>query len=46
MVLNLGVYQDRQQNRGVYVAAEIVNIEPPRLHLSAEDNTSGIFVFC
>lgn len=27
VVLNLGVYQERQQNRGV--AAEIVNIGPP-----------------
>lgn len=44
VVLNLGVYQDRQQNRGV--AAEIVNIGPPSLHLSNEDNTLGNFVFC
>ena len=44
VVLNPGVYQDRQQNRGV--AAEIVNIGPPVLHLSNEDNKLGIFVFC
>ena len=44
VVLNLGVYQDRQQNRGV--AAEIVNIGPPSLHLSNEDITLGNFVFC
>lgn len=44
VVLNLGVYQERQQNRGV--AAEIVNIGPPCLHLSNEDNTLGNFVFC
>ena len=44
VVLNLGVYQDRQQNRAV--AAEIVSIEPPCLHLSYEDNTLGTFVFC
>lgn len=44
VVLNLGVYQERQQNRGV--AAEIVNIGPPCLHLSNEYNTLGNFVFC
>lgn len=44
VVLNLGVYQERQQNRGV--AAEIVNIGHPCLHLSNEDNTLGNFVFC
>ena len=44
VVLNLDVYQERQQNRGV--AAEIVNIGHPCLHLSNEDNTLGNFVFC
>ena len=44
VVLNLGVYQDRQHNRGV--AVEIFNIGPPCLHLSNEDNTLGTFVFC
>lgn len=44
VVLNLGVFQDRQQIKGVYVAAEIVNIRPPRLHLSAEA-THQVFSF-
>ena len=43
VVLNLGVYQDRQQNGGV--AAEIVNIGPPCLHLSNEENTFRQFRF-